>query len=155
MNPIHFHLIINHFPIILPIIGFSVLSGGFIFKSEIVKRTGLFIIVLGALLTIPAFISGDNSEHFLDDQLAEKSAIAIDQHEDYAEIFAKLSYAVGALSLFGFWANLKKKSFSNWVNGVVLLVTIMLIFMATKVGTSGGEIRHPEMYSLPPSQRSE
>jgi hypothetical protein len=39
MNEAHFHLAVNHLPIIIPGIAALILAGGFIFKSDIVMRT--------------------------------------------------------------------------------------------------------------------
>lgn len=35
MNDAHWHLLLNHLPIIFPVIGFLIMLGGFIFKSEL------------------------------------------------------------------------------------------------------------------------
>jgi hypothetical protein len=51
MNAAHFHLIFNHLPIISPILGILVLSLGYILGSAIIKRTALFIFILGSLLS--------------------------------------------------------------------------------------------------------
>jgi hypothetical protein len=36
MNSIHFHLITNHFPIIVPVIALMVMFGGFLIRSEMI-----------------------------------------------------------------------------------------------------------------------
>ena len=38
MNGAHVHLLLNHFPIIVMIVGFLIMVGGFLFKSEILKN---------------------------------------------------------------------------------------------------------------------
>ena len=48
MNPAHYHLILNHLPIIVPVIGLLVMIGGHIFQIETVKRTAYFIFIFGA-----------------------------------------------------------------------------------------------------------
>jgi hypothetical protein len=62
MNQAHLHLLANHFPIIIPVVGLLVMIGGFIFRSEMVKRTSFAIFILGAICTIPAFFTGEGAE---------------------------------------------------------------------------------------------
>ena len=62
MNQAHFHLLVNHLPIIVPIIGVVVLLSGIIFRSEIVKRVAYFVFIIGALATLPSMLSGEGAE---------------------------------------------------------------------------------------------
>ena len=48
MNDAHLHLIFNHLPIVIPIVGLLVLLAGFVLKSDVVKRVALGIFVLMA-----------------------------------------------------------------------------------------------------------
>jgi hypothetical protein len=48
MNDAHLHLVFNHFPIIVPIVGMIILIVGFFSNSDVVKRTALGVFVLGA-----------------------------------------------------------------------------------------------------------
>lgn len=59
MNEAHFHLIINHFPIIIPVVGMLILLSGFLIKSPLLKRVAYCLFILGTLFTIPAFASGE------------------------------------------------------------------------------------------------
>lgn len=49
MNEAHWHLVVNHLPIIFPIVGVIVMIAGLISKSEAVKRTAHLIFIMGAL----------------------------------------------------------------------------------------------------------
>lgn len=49
MNQAHFHLMVNHLPIILPIAGVVVLVGGMFVRSEIVKRMAYLLFTIGAV----------------------------------------------------------------------------------------------------------
>jgi len=66
MNDAHFHLLVNHFPILMPIIGMLLLLGGMIFKSEAVKRAAYFTFLVGAIATIPSFSSGEGAEEVVE-----------------------------------------------------------------------------------------
>ena len=144
MNDAHLHLVFNHLPIIIPMIGLLILIGGFITRSAVVKRTALLIFILGAIFTIPAFSTGEGAEEIVE-ELTVTDHSFIHEHEELAETFALLSYGLGFISLIGLWANYTKKSFSNLIAIIVLAGSFVVLFFAQKTGTSGGEIRHTEI----------
>jgi hypothetical protein len=52
MNDAHLHLVVNHFPIIVPIIGTLILITGVLIGSDTVKKTAFGVLILAALLCI-------------------------------------------------------------------------------------------------------
>ena len=144
MNAAHWHLTVNHLPLIFPIVGALVLSVGLIIKSDAVKRTSFLIFIIGALACIAAISSGEGAEEVIE-QLGNESKNYIETHEEIAETFSILSYALGAVSLFGMWVNIKRLSFSNTLNWAILAFSIAVIMVGKETGTSGGEIRHTEI----------
>lgn len=144
MNQAHYHLIVNHLPIIVPIIALLVLLGGFAVKSEIVKRTAYLIFIGGSLAAIAAMSTGEGAE----DAVAHMETItdsSIHAHEETAELFAVLSYILGAAAAFGLWSSIRKKSYSVPVGYVIIAYTIVVLYFAQQTGTSGGEVRHTEI----------
>jgi len=121
--------------------------GGYSFCSEIVKRTAYFIFIFGALITIPAFATGDGAEHFIKENLGGIDRKIIHIHEEIAETFAILNYILGGISIFGLWANWKQKTYSKYISIVVLIFSIVIIFFGRKTGTTGREILHKEIRS--------
>jgi len=144
MNGAHWHLVVNHLPIIFPIVGVIVMVTGLISKSEAVKRTAFMIFIFGALAAIAAMTTGEGAE-----EIAEKingvSENFIKSHEETAETFAVLSYILGGISLLGLWASFKQKTFSSIVSIGTLIFALVLLFFAKQTGTTGGEIRHTEI----------
>jgi uncharacterized membrane protein len=69
MNEAHLHLLFNHLPIIIPIVGLLVLFVNMIIRSEIVQRVGYLILILGAIATIPAFFTGEGAEEIVEKAL--------------------------------------------------------------------------------------
>ncbi len=143
MNDAHLHLIFNHLPIIVPMVGLLVLISGFLFKSAVIKRVALAIFILGSLAAIPAILTGDGAEDVVESYgIGDK---IIHEHEEIAETFAILSYVLGAFALVGLWANWKQKSFANYLAVTVLVFSFVVLFFAQRTGTTGGEIRHEEI----------
>lgn len=144
MNDIHYHLIINHFPIVGTILAFFIVIIGFLSRVSAVLHTGLAIFIFSALTSLAAFQTGENAEDMAE-SLPGVSHELIEKHEHEAERFRSFSIAAGVLALIALYLSVKKKP------GVVMLCTALLIvagvaaFYSSKAGTSGGEIRHPEI----------
>ncbi|MBK9734264.1 MAG: hypothetical protein IPO92_04560 [Saprospiraceae bacterium] len=139
MNGAHWHLALNHLPIIIPMVGVLILSAGFLLKSEIIKQTALGVFVLGAVATFPAFFTGEGAEEIAE-KLPEVTKQLIHNHEEMAETFAIISYLVGVLSLFGLWAAWKQKSYVNIVTILVFVGAMAILYLGKQTGTTGGEI---------------
>ena len=144
MNGAHFHLVVNHLPIIIPMAALIVLILGLIIKSEVVKRTAYFLFVVGAICTISAFASGEGAEEIAENLPGVKEQL-IHGHEENAEAFALFNYALGLISIVAIWASWKQKSFAKWLSILILAMALVVIFKGREVGTSGGEIRHTEI----------
>lgn len=144
MNDAHLHLLFNHLPIIFPIIGLIIMIGGFIFKSEIIKRVALSIFVMGALATLPAFFTGEGAEEVIEN-MAGIDEKFIHNHEEIAETFAFLSYFLGGISLITLWASIKEKAFSSILTYATIAFSFVVIFFAQQTGSTGGEIHHIEI----------
>ena len=144
MNDAHIHLIFNHLPIIIPMVGLLVLFANIFVRSEIVQRVAYLILILGALATIPAFFTGEGAEEVVE-EMAGITKDIIHEHEETAETFAILSYILGAFSLLGLWANLKHKSISVWLGYIIFAFGFVVLVFAQQTGATGGEIRHSEI----------
>jgi uncharacterized membrane protein len=146
MNDAHLHLMVNHFPIIVPIVGLLILIAGFFSKSDIVKRTALLVVVFGAIFTFPAMYTGEGAEEIAENLPGVTDNI-IHRHEEKAETFAVFSYILGLLALVGFWASKTKKPYADIIAIGVMVVGLVALYTGKETGTSGGEIRHTEIRS--------
>ena len=144
MNEAHLHLAINHFPIILPIVGLILLLVGGVLKSSILQRTAYMFYILAALLTAAAYSSGEAAEHLIEDLPGDEEKY-MELHEEAAETFSWIMYILGGFSLVGIWVHLKQKSFGKWIGYLTIILTIVALFYAKETGTTGGEIMHAEI----------
>jgi uncharacterized membrane protein len=143
MNAAHVHLLVNHLPILFPLAGIMVLVIGFTTKSDSVKRASYILFILGACGAFIAMQSGERTE-----EIAESIGLSnyfIERHEESAEVFAIVSYILGSISILGFWAVTKQKSFATALGMVILNVAVIAMYFAKETGTTGGEIRHTEI----------
>ncbi|MEQ8245757.1 hypothetical protein [Fulvivirga sp.] len=144
MNDAHFHLAINHLPIVGLLIGILTLLTGLILKKEDVKLTALGIFIFSAITSIVAFYTGEGAEEVVEN-IAGVSETLIHAHEEYAESFFTLTLILGGLSLISFVVEVKKLKLSKYLMLVCLFLAIADGILAKYVGTSGGEIRHSEI----------
>jgi len=146
MNGAHWHLLVNHLPIIFPLVGVILMLTGLVSKSEAVKRTSFMIFILGAFASIVAMNTGEAAEEVVEN-ISGFTEKYLESHEETAETFAILSYILGGLSFLGLWASFKQKSFSGIISIGTLVFAIVVLFFAKKTGTTGGEILHTEIRS--------
>lgn len=144
MNEAHWHLVLNHLPIIIPIIGLLIMISGLVLKSEILERVAYSLFILATITSIAAFSSGEGAEDLVK-KIAGIEERYIEIHEEAAEVFVSLLYILGGLSLVGLWANWKKKPFSKVVIFLTIIFSLVVLYYAKQTGTTGGEIRHTEI----------
>ncbi|QDV85841.1 hypothetical protein TBK1r_48570 [Stieleria magnilauensis] len=62
MDLAHLHLLLNHFPIIGTLFGVGFLAYGVIRSDDRIANAGKVVLVLMALMTIPAYFTGEPAE---------------------------------------------------------------------------------------------
>jgi len=144
MNEAHFHLVVNHLPIVGILIGLLVLVTGFILKKPEVKVTALGIFVFSGLASIAAFYSGEGAEEIVE-RIPGISETLINQHEESAELFFTVILILGGISLITMFLDIKKYRFAKFGFILVILLSLAAGVLAKNVGTTGGEIRHTEI----------
>lgn len=138
VNLAHVHLILNHFPIIGTAIGLGLFVSSFVVKSDDLKRAGLVVFAAVALLALPAFFSGIGAQSSIRRDPAV-SAVLIERHEGAAILALFLMEITGALALVGLWRQRHR------ILIAVLLFSVVTAGLMTRVGATGGDIRHPEI----------
>ncbi|MBS1522158.1 MAG: hypothetical protein JST50_14245 [Bacteroidetes bacterium] len=144
MNGAHYHLVLNHLPIIIPIVGILVMIGGFIFRSEVIKRTSYFIFIVAALSAIAASATGDWAEDAIKHAPGVSEKL-IHAHEKATEIFSIALYLLGAFCIIALWASWKQKSYARLLPWYITAFALVVVLFSKQAGTSGGVIRHPEI----------
>lgn len=147
MNEAHLHLLINHFPIIGLIIGTFTLLAGILLSSSAIRKVAFCIILFSSILAIPSNKTGDGAEEVVEhlSGITRETHRLIHEHEEKAETFMLFAFGLiilSALSLFMEW---KKRKVQKYISILTFIVSMMACYMASQVGTSGGEISHPEI----------
>jgi uncharacterized membrane protein len=144
MSDAHYHLIVNHFPIIGTILGMGILLAGIILKNNTVKNVSYVLFIVTAIFTAFSMGTGEGAEEAVE-EMPNIGKHIIHEHEELAEKLAILLYVLGIISLLGLYTNSKNHSKAKLISFLAFTISILGVFVAQKVGTSGGEIRHTEI----------
>lgn len=144
MNEAHFHLAVNHFPIVGVVIGLLVLITGLLVKKLPIKVTALGIFIFSAITSVAAFYSGEGAEEIVEN-LSGISETMIHTHEEYAELFFTAILVLGFSSAVILLLQRYKSKYASYGFIWVLVLAVGSTILAAYVGTSGGEIRHTEI----------
>ena len=144
MNDAHWHLVVNHFPIIGTILALGVLITGLFLKNNSVKNTAYVLFIVAAIFAVFSMQTGEGAEEMVEDFPGIGKAI-IHEHEELAEKLALVLYAMGGLSLLALFLNFIKNTKEKLVSFFILGLGVASLFLIQKVGTTGGEIRHTEI----------
>jgi uncharacterized membrane protein len=144
MTDAHYHLVVNHFPIIGTILGLGILVAGIIFKNNTVKNVSYALFIIAAVFAALSMGTGEGAEEVVEG-LPNIGKNIIHNHEELAEKLAIVLYVLGLVSLFGIYTNIKNHSKAKLVSFLILIIAVVGVVLAQQVGTSGGEIRHTEI----------
>ena len=144
MNLPHLHLLLNHFPIIGTIIGLGLYLVSLVGKNEGFRRAALIIFAFMALISLPTFFSGAGAQAAIDGQPGVSRAL-MTRHEGAAILALFFMEFTGAFSLAGLWQLHRRGAPARSTVAIVLILSLITVGLMTRVGTTGGDIRHPEI----------
>ena len=142
MNGAHWHLLVNHFPIIGGLMATLVLGYGLLRRSESVIRLSFGLFVLMAALTMVTDQTGESAEHYLK-SLHSLNEEIFHKHEEAAGPANLSMYLTGLLSLLALvWQRAKQ---AHWLPAVIFAVSLIACGLMFNVGRLGGLIMHKEL----------
>lgn len=144
MNDAHLHMLVNHFPIVGTILGLIILIGGVYLRSISIKNAACFLFIIATVFTVFSMTTGEGAEEIVEDMPTIGREI-IHNHEELAEKFAIAMYLLGVVSVIGLIMNIRNHPKAIFFSYAIAVIAIVSVFLSTKVGTSGGEIRHTEI----------
>jgi uncharacterized membrane protein len=146
MNSIHWHLLLNHIPIIGTMVATAFLVAGFAFKSKPIKMAALGAVFVLSICAIVANKTGENAEESIEN-VAGINEQMLDEHEDAAGPALVTHVVAGLLSAIALFLLYKEKKGAEIAFIIALLVTLTAVGLMARVGYLGGQIRHTEISS--------
>jgi len=145
MSPVHFHLMLNHLPVVGTIFAALLLGYALIAHSDPVKKIAFGAFVLIALLAVPAYLTGEPAEEIAEG-LPGVTETAIEQHEEAAQVAFASILVVGALATTGL-AIFRTKAVPRAFAVSVLALSVVAMAALAWTANLGGKVRHTEIRS--------
>jgi hypothetical protein len=93
---------VNHFPIVLTLVGLGVALGALVTRRRVMWVYALATLALGGLSAIPAFLSGSQAGEVVEQRRGVSEAV-VDAHEEAAEAALWVVLAMGLVSAYAWW----------------------------------------------------
>jgi hypothetical protein len=146
MSNAHWHLILNHLPVLGVPFGAVLLGLGLLRGTMALQRAGLAVLVLAGLAAGVAYLTGEPAEHALETLGAAGSRpeSLIEAHEEaaLAALIAAGVLALGAAAAL--WRLGRGTVGRGWLAGLLTLALVASLALGG-VATLGGRISHPEI----------
>jgi len=146
MTWLYLHLVTNHFPIILTLLGTIACLVGLIRGSQNAWYYGVVTLLLGAIGALPSWISGYQAHYVLETRLGLPEGI-VEPHELLAEATMWIMIPLGVLAAFTWWRarqEPKRGPSPPWVRPVLTITAVMGSVMLGITAFLGGKISHSE-----------
>ncbi len=143
-NAAHWHLVLNHLPVVGSFAALLLLGWGFLRNSPESKRIALTALFLVGVVTIPAFLTGEPSERFVKG-LPGVSSRWMSEHEEAAEIALWAALAAGAFALGGLLWFRGNRVPPRWFMALAIVACLGVAFCMARTANFGGKISHPEI----------
>jgi uncharacterized membrane protein len=142
----HVHMILNHFPTVGFVIALTCYITALVANHDVMKRTGLVIFVICAILGVPTFVTGNASMWALTDPpVPGISQAVINAHRDMAVWTLFGLGFTGVAAWIELWRFRHLGRFSNLSLYLVLAFAIVTLGIMAETGHRGGQINHPEI----------
>ncbi len=154
MNWPYLHTLVNHFPIVLTVVGSAVLV-----LALIVRRRGLWLyalatLTLAGLSVYPAYVTGGQAADALRNTWYVVRSM-VHEHSQSADWALVTVLVMGAASAYAWWRMVKRDIDALppvWLRWVVSLVTALALSVVVRTAVLGGRIVHesPKLQTPPP-----
>lgn len=144
MTGAHWHLVLNHIPVIGTFFVLLFLVIGLLRKRDFVKKISLWILLLLALITLPVYFTGESAHEELED-MPLVSMNTIHEHEEAAELAFAGELIIGGLVILYFLFNIFKSKLVKPIFIIILILTFATAGLMAWTANLGGKIRRPEL----------
>lgn len=144
MNPVHWHLVLNHLPLAGVAFGAALLLWGLRRRQGDVQRAALGALIVTAGLAAISFWTGGRAEEMLE-RLPGWSEDLIELHEKAAAAALWATLALGAASAWALRAGRGAAAPPEKATNLVLTLAVACLLLLGWASYKGGQIRHSEI----------
>jgi uncharacterized membrane protein len=144
MDQTHIHLILNHAPVAGVAFGILLLALSFVRRFESFRIAALIFFCVGALLTIPVFMTGEPAEDRVEG-IAGVSENVIETHEESATTALTGMIVLGLASISALAVYARKREIATSVYVGIGLLSLVSMTLIGRTAYLGGQIRHTEI----------
>ncbi|MBP1682667.1 MAG: hypothetical protein H6Q27_230 [Ignavibacteriaceae bacterium] len=130
----HLHPMIVHFPIALLFVGFLSDAIGLIFKKEFFIRAGFYLLILGTIGVVSAYLSGNYAGEGVSEAGALKQAL--ETHEDAATISLWIMVGTALVRI----AMVVLKKYTGIYRWIAFFIFFLGVLSIARTGFYGGEL---------------
>ena len=151
MSAAHWHLVLNHIPLLGILFGTALLAYGVWRRQEDVQIASLGLLVVAGLAVIAVYLTGEPAEEVVEG-LAGVSHDAIETHEHFAWYGLVAGIATGVVALGTLLYGALRRRLVRWTVGLTLLLAVVSVGLIGYTANLGGKISHPELRGEAPVQ---
>lgn len=144
MNTVHWHLVLNHFPIIGTLLAIIVMVYGLLRKNSESALLGVLLVLGMAVISVITMQTGEAAEEAIE-AIAGINKTMLEKHEDAAKVANIILVGAGLLALISTVLNYLKPQVFRAAVFVTLLVSATAFGFMAYTGYMGGQIRHTEI----------
>ncbi len=141
IDPAHLHLMVNHFPIVLSIVGIGALAVGAVWRRDFYWRAGLNLMVLAAIAAIVAIVTGESaSDEIRQRAFVVRGTIGAHSTAAYAALWTLL--VAGSVAGYAWWRARAGSvvSLPVWLRNLVLILALVGAALVSYAAYEGGII---------------
>jgi hypothetical protein len=144
MNGAHVHLVLNHIPILGSLFCLLVLVAGLLRKKDEVVRVALAGLVLVALVSLPAYFSGEKAEDIVE-RLPGVSNEIMEEHEEAALPALLAIEGAGVMALATLLLGRGGRPLPRFGLLGALIFGLAGFGLVLRAANLGGQVRHSEV----------
>lgn len=151
MSAAHWHLVLNHIPLLGIIFGAVLLAYGLWRGQENVQQASLGLLAAAGLGIVAVYLTGEPAEEVVEG-MTSVSHDAVEAHEEFAWYALIVGIATGVASLGTLFYGLIRRRLARWTVVATLVLALISSGVIGYTANLGGKINHPELRSATPAQ---
>lgn len=154
MSAAHWHLALNHIPLLGILFGAILLAYGAWRGQEEVQKASLGLLAVAGLGIIAVYLTGEPAEEIVEG-VAGVSHDAIEAHEEFGWYALIAGIATGGVALGSLIYGLARRHLVRWTVITTLVLAVVSTGVIGYTANLGGQIHHPEIRGDAPTQAVE